>query len=77
VPTISVRLTVLESRQSEKITGARFTIGYATGRNAEISMMEIPAVSGSHPFDDFRAELDQLGKALRDAAAAPGNMEIY
>lgn len=74
MPTINVRLAILEKRQSENVTGTGFTIEYANGKHAEISMMEMPAVSGSAPFEGFRAELDQLGKKIQDAAEFPENI---
>jgi hypothetical protein len=74
VPTINVRVAVFESRQSDKITGARFTIAYAPGRTAEISMMEMPALSGDVPFEDFRAELNRLCKAIRETSQSAENI---
>jgi hypothetical protein len=69
-----MHLAIRESRDSKNITGARFTIDYGTGRRAEISMMEIPTVSGAAPFDDLRAEFERLGKAIQDAAGSPDNI---
>jgi hypothetical protein len=74
MPTIYLHLVDLDERQSENITGARFTIEYASGRRAEVSMLDMPPVSGSAPFDDFRAELDQLGRAIQGAARSPQNI---
>jgi hypothetical protein len=74
VPTINVQVTVFESGQSDKLTGARFTIEYAPGRTAAISMMEMPALSSDVPFEDFRAELNRLCNALREASQSAENI---
>ena len=72
--TIHLNLVNLEAASSEKVTGARFTIEYATGRRAEVSMMDMPPVSSSAPFADFRAELTQLSQAIQEAARSPENI---
>ena len=55
----------------DDVTGVEFSIEYAPGRQAEVSILDMPPVSGSAPFAEFRAELVRLAQAIEKMAQEP------
>jgi hypothetical protein len=71
---IFLHLVHIERSRGEDVTGLKFTIEYKAGQHAEVSILDMPPVSGSAPFDDLRADLALLGRAIQDAAQSPQNI---
>jgi len=61
---------------SRLLTGIGFTVDYS-GRQAEVSILEMPPLSAEVQNDGIRAELVRLGEAILNAAQNPQGVSAH